>query len=354
MLSNRNIFIRKRGWISLLTLALIVLFTSCSDGGKNKPDVSGISIDVKVHRFDQDFFSLDTTRVVEGLEALQKKHPGFLPIYFEYLSPINFIMYREGKPYNVAVMEYFRNIKPLYDSVNKKYPSFDKFEKDLEHQLRYVKHYFPDFKTPAVYTTVESLNPENKEEIYGALYFRDTLVISLQMFMGKDFQAYDPTLYYDYLRRRLEPEYIVPNSLRAIAVGIYPDPEHARLIELMVEKGKQWWLLDKFMPDAHDSLKTGYTGKQIEWCKENEGNIWNAILQSTPDIYTQDMERIQNYIGEAPRTMDMPEESPGNIGQWVGWQIVKKFEEKNPSMTIQEILKTPPDKIFQESKYKPK
>jgi hypothetical protein len=228
-------------------------------------------------------------------------------------------------------------------------------EKDLANNLRYVKHYYPSFKKPVVIVSVESLNPENKEEIYGALYFRDTLVISLQMFMGKDFTVYDPTQYFDYLRRRFEANYIVPNCIRAIAMQLYPgNTETGKLIEIMVEKGKQWWLEKKFMPGTPDSLITGFTKFQMEWCQKEEGNIWGSVLQNTSDLYTMDQERIQNYIGEGPRTLDMPEVSPGNIGQWIGWQIVKKFEEKNPKMSVQDILKTPPGQIFLQSKYKPK
>ena len=50
------------------------------------------------------------------------------------------------------------------------------------------------------------------------------------------------------------------------------------LVEQMIEKGKQWWLLDKFLPATPDSLKTGYTKQQLKWCEENEGLIWNEII----------------------------------------------------------------------------
>ena len=122
----------------------------------------------------------------------------------------------------------------------------------------------------------------------------------------------------------------------------------------MIEKGKQWWLLDKFLPSTPDSVKTGYKANQLKWCNEYEGLIWNNIITSEKDIYTNDPAAIQNYIGEAPFTQTMPGASPGNIGQWVGWQIVKKFAEKNTSMTINEVMKTEARKILEEAKYKPK
>ncbi|HWJ30479.1 MAG TPA: hypothetical protein VNS32_28355, partial [Flavisolibacter sp.] len=314
-----------------------------------------IHVYVRIERFDKDFFSLDTNHLESGIQQLKQKYPSFLPLYFEFLSPINGIVKQEGKTFNSAFNEYFRVIKPLADAVQKKYSNLDEQQKGLQQNLRYVKYYYPNFKIPAVIASVESLNPDNPQEIYGTTYYDDTLILSLQMFMGKDFSAYDPSQYFDYIRRRFEPQYIVPNSIRAIANVIYADSSQtASLIEQIIEKGKQWYLLDKFLPDTPDSLKTGFTKRQLQFCKENEGNIWGAILSSSQDLYTIDQEIIQNYIGEAPFTQNMPPESPGNIGQWVGWQIVKKFESLHPDLTVQQILATPAKKLFQESKYKPK
>jgi len=117
--------------------------------------------------------------------------------------------------------------------------------------------------------------------------------------------------------------------------------------------------LNKFLPDASDTLITGYSKSQTNFITKNEGNIWGEFLKSTSDPYTVDQERLKNYLGEGPFTQDMPHDlqgngTPGNIGQWIGWRIVQKFEEKNPDMTLQEVLITPAKKIFQEAKYKPK
>ena len=94
----------------------------------------------------------------------------------------------------------------------------------------------------------------------------------------------------------------------------------------------------------------------MKWCEENEGNIWSSVLTNTPDLYTLDKERIQTYIGEAPFTQNVEacNSTPGNVGQWLGWQIVKAYAARNYDMKIQDVLATPAKKIFQEAKYKPK
>lgn len=342
-----------------ISLLLILILISCNNSN-NKPDVSDIKVDVKIERFDKDFFSMDTNRLTQSLNELNRKYPAFLPLYSEFLSPINPMVKQGGETYKNAVLIYYRTIKPLYEAVQKKYTNLNTVESGLEKSFKYVKHYYPSFKTPAVVASVESFNPDNPQQVYGTAFYHDTLIISLQMFLGKDFDGYDPNQYPDYLRRRFNEEFIVPNSMRAIVNTIYPDTsESASLIELMIEKGKQWYLLDKFLPDTPDSLKTGYTGSQMKFIESNEGNIWGEFLKSTPDPYTVDQERMKNYLGEGPFTQDMPHDlngngTPGNIGQWIGWRIVKKFADNNSQMSVQEVLATPARKIFQEAKYKPK
>jgi hypothetical protein len=121
----------------------------------------------------------------------------------------------------------------------------------------------------------------------------------------------------------------------------------------MIEKGKHWFLLDHFLPDAHDSIKTGYSGAQVKWLNENEGNVWGYIIKNE-NLYSVEPPTIQTYIGEAPFTQGMPESSPGNLGQWIGWRIVQQYADKNKEMRIQQILAAAPKLIFEEAKYKPK
>lgn len=342
--------------IASLLLFGCALLISCS-GNKDVPDVSDIEADVKIYRFDRDFFSIDTNRLPSSMRQLEQKYPAFLPLYIEYFSPIAFFVNQQQQNVDEAVKGYYRAMKPLYDSVAERFPSMEKIEKELEKNLRFVKHYFPAFQTPTVVTTVESLNPENPMEIYGTTYYHDTLIISLQMFLGKNFTVYDPAQYPEYLRRRFEPDYIVANSMRAIANDLYADKiESGALLEQMIEKGKLWYLLKKIMPEAPDSLITGYSSGQMEWVRKNEGNIWGYINQNE-NLYSTEQPVIQTYIGESPFTATLPHNNsgggaPGNIGAWIGMRIVASYAEQN-KMPLKDVLNTPARRIFQEAKYRP-
>ncbi|MBL7746712.1 MAG: hypothetical protein JNM19_04750, partial [Chitinophagaceae bacterium] len=73
------------------------------------------------------------------------------------------------------------------------------------------------------------------------------------------------------------------------------------------------------------------------------------------DLHSLTPSVLQTYIGESPFTQGLSQEdSPGNIGQWIGWQIIKKYVSKNPNLTPEELMKTEAKKILDEAKYKPK
>lgn len=345
---------KTRPCFALCLAAFIALFLFACNGNKGVPDVSDIKMNVSIQRFEKDFFGMDTTRLQASLQAVQQKYPAFLPVYFKYFAPVKEIAQQQALSFDSALLQYLRTIKPLAAEADKKYSSLAQIENGLNDNLRYAKHYFPSFKVPVILTSVESLNPENANEIYGTTYYNDTLVISLQMFLGKDYPAYDPSQYPDYLRRRFEPPFIVPNCLRAVASGLYPDStEGASLIEQMIEKGKQWWLLKKFLPNTPDSLITGYTAQQTADLQREEGAVWGVITQNE-NLFSIDQTTIQTYIGEAPFTRTLPQGAPGNIGPWIGWRIVSKFEAAHPKLDVQKILHTPAKKIFEEAKYRPK
>jgi hypothetical protein len=342
-----------------LIVPVLLLAVFCGCNSSDAPDVSSIKAPVNVVRFDKDFFAIDSNRVAESLPALQQKYPSFLPLFVLHVLGAS----DSAGKYDMALVKRYLHVsKPVYDSVALHYPTLSPQQAELEKAFKYVKYYYPSYRIPAVVTTVGPIDAMAKMENgdYSPNFMGpDFIAISLQFYLGKNFPVYQDQYFIDnvapfYRSRRFEKEYIVSDVMKLVADDIYPDKSAGQpLIVQMVEKGKQWLLMDKLLPFAADSAKTGYTQAQLKWCNDNESMIWNAIIKGA-DVFTTDPAVVQMYIGEGPKTDGMPDSSPGNIGQWIGWQIVKEFARKNSSLTLQQILKTEPRKIFEESKYKPK
>ncbi|MET0394527.1 MAG: hypothetical protein ABW019_15385 [Chitinophagaceae bacterium] len=337
---------------------VIAFFAACSGNKKNLPDVSGIRVSLAVQRFDRDFFSMDTTQLDRSLDALQRRYPVFLRPYLEMIA---------GVTDSSSIKAFFRAYKPLYDSAQKSYAGFDGVKQQLENAFRYVKYYFPGYQVPA--TIIPVIGPMNSVEDlartgsgdYTPDFLGDGFIgISLQFYLGSRFSLYSNEYFINnvaprYRSRRFAKEYIAADVMKLVTDDIFPDRSSGKpLIEQMIEKGKQWWLLDKFLPEAPDSVKTGYTEQQLRWCRENEGLIWSYIVRNE-SLYSIDPATIQTYIGEAPFTSVFPQDaSPGNIGAWIGWQIVSKFAGNNPALRPEAVMQTSAKQILEEAKYKPK
>lgn len=335
--------------IAVCLLLSFALFACKSK--KGIPDVSDIKVDIPIERFDESFFSIDSNDIPPGLARVSQQYPGF---YTDFMQQVLKVSGAPGDTSTIIMTkEILNGYTVVFNSLKTQYKNTDWLKKDLQKAFQFVKYYFPNYRTGKAVLFVGPFYAP------GVATTADGIAIGLQLFAGKDYEAYQSPeligIFPQYISRRFSKEYIVSNCMKAVVNELFPDQSGDKpLIEQMVEKGKQWWLLDKFLPTTPDSIKTGFTKGQLDWCKRNEGLVWSEIVRNE-DLNSLNPVVIQTYIGEAPFTQGFnPENSPGNIGQWFGWQIVKKFVSKNPNMKPEEVMKMDARKILEEAKYKPR
>jgi len=110
--------------------------------------------------------------------------------------------------------------------------------------------------------------------------------------------------------------------------------------------------LSKLLPYNDEYQLIGYTKQQLKDCYENEAVIWDLFVKNSL-LQITDLGITKSYIDEGPKTQELGENSPGNIGSFCGWQIVKKYMQKNSNISLPKLMSTDPETIFQEAKYKP-
>ena len=72
-------------------------------------------------------------------------------------------------------------------------------------------------------------------------------------------------------------------------------------------------------------------------------------------LYESNVKNEFRFINEAPFSkfyLEIDNESPGRVGQWLGWQIVRSYMENN-DVSLDQLLVTDAKTIFEKSKYKP-
>jgi uncharacterized protein YjaZ len=73
-------------------------------------------------------------------------------------------------------------------------------------------------------------------------------------------------------------------------------------------------------------------------------------------LFSTDTKLNKRFLENAPFSkfyLHQDRQSPGRIGVWIGWQIVKSFMQNN-DVSLQKLLTTDSEDIFNKSRYKPK
>jgi hypothetical protein len=338
--------------IIMKQLVFIFLFfglTSCKND--NIPDVSNIKVNVTVERFEQDFFKIDTLKTEQQIDALQTKYPNFT---IDYLY--NILGATPQKDSTIKLVNLFINdnvYKQVFNDAQDQYKNFSKHEKEIIESFKFIKHYFPSYNLPSKVITF--IGPI--DGVGTALTSNHDIAIGLQSFLGANYPlyqtAYVQEIYPSYIAKRFEPNYLAVNVVKNIVEDLFPYTSNGRpLIEQMVEKGKRLYLINAFMPNVADSLKIGYTANQLSECNNNEAFIFSYFVQNNL-LFQTEPSIIMPYITDGPKTQELSQTAPGNIGSFVGLKIVQNWMKKNKGKTLEQLMKTPATAIFNEANYKP-
>lgn len=344
-----------------LLIFILPVFISACNNQTSKPDVSNIKINLELKRFDEAFFKLDTNNLQQGLMQLQQDYQQFLPLFVSNVLGLG-PMVDSNQLISIGTKQFLKMNKPVFDTSLKVHQNLNTFKHEIEDAFKYVSYYYPQYKIPQLIATIgpmDALAPMTNQMLTPNYMGENFIAVSLQFYLGKDYSVYNNPGYASsvaplYRSKRFSKEYMAADIMNLVIDDLYPDSSNRLpLIERFVEKGKRLHLLSLFLPDKKDSILTGYTQAQLNWCKQNERSIFNYFTQNNL-LYEREPALTQNFVNEGPFTQGMPEQSPGNIGAYVGWQIVKAYLNKKGTITPDALMKTPARQIFEASAYRPK
>jgi hypothetical protein len=337
--------------------ACLFLFSNCNSDDNDRPktpDVSGVQVDLKINRFDQQMAAIDTNNVVVAVTALEGAFPKFSSIYFEKIIGIKDPKDSVGK-YRNEVRKFLTDptMRYMLDTINKVYPNLDAEKREIEQGLRFFKHYFPNRPVPTtIYTMPSAYN-------FAAVFpTEDAIAVGLDMFLGKDYTVYEALAttgqYPRFVSRTFRRDYLVDRVFELLIGDVAGEPAGNRLLDYMIENGKKLYALDCVLPTTPDSIKLNYTTEQMKGIYANEDFTWGRILKQNL-IYSTKFQDIQKLVMPAPNAPIIAEEAPGAIGNFIGWQIVKQYMKRHPETTLEALMKMKDaQKLLDASKYKPK
>lgn len=313
-----------------IILLISLLFFACNETDKISAEIAKIPVDVKVSRFDRAFAEATPA----DLPNLKSTYPYLFPA--QYHDSV-----WEKKLQDTIQIE-------LFEEVGKAFSDFEDETQELTTLFQHIKYYFPEFKVPHVITLTSEVDYNNRVILADTL-----LLVGLDNYLGPEHRFYIDIQ--KYIAAGLDQKYIAGDVADAFIRQVVPPLRDRTFLAELIYQGKMLYLKDKLMPAVEDALKIGYTQDQLDWAIVNEEPMWRNFIEQEY-LYSTDSELRLRFIEPAPFSkfgLALDNESPGRLGQYLGWQIVRAFMDKN-EVSVTQLLTLPPDEIFKKSNFKPR
>lgn len=326
----------------VITCFAILGFVSCESNPLDV-DVSDIEVDMKVDRMEEELFDVSQDYMVKNESLWQKYgmlYDAFMVDMLGEVSPQN-----PQAPMSLEGFVQHPDMQEIYSDIESKFGDFDSYEMKIEESFKYYKYYFPDSIVPDLVTFYSNFNSN-------VFPYYNRIGIGLDMYLGADHElvkSLPNDIFPQYIKDKMNSEYMVADVMKAWLMNRFFEELHSGddFLSSIITLGKIMYLLDAMMPFEDDYVKFGCTPEQMEWCRFHEKNIWNTIVDEQV-LYSKDKAVILQYVSDGPFTKGMPHESPGRVGVWLGWQIVRDYVEQN-ELSVFDLLKPVGPKVVLKS-----
>ncbi|TYA74862.1 gliding motility lipoprotein GldB [Seonamhaeicola marinus] len=315
----------------LSVLLFAVLLFSCEDTNKTEAEIAKINIDIEVERFDKYFSETN----INELPKLKKAYP---------------FMFSEKYKDSFWIAKVSDTLQQLlFKEVVTTFNAFEDTEEDIESLFNHLKFYFPEFNPPRVITATNDVDYRFKTIV------TDTIaIIALDNYLGPNHEFYSNIP--RYVTSNFERNQIVVDLASEYAKKYIHQAQNKTLLDEMIYFGKQLYFKDIVVPFKGEEKRIGYSKEQLDWAKSNESDIWRYFVENEL-LFSTDSKLPGRFINPAPFTKFYLEgidaDSPGRLGQFIGWQMVRAYMDQN-EVSLKRMLITSPEEIFNNTKYKPK
>ncbi|WP_439184457.1 gliding motility protein GldB [Carboxylicivirga taeanensis] len=325
--------------------AVSLIVTACQLTTKG-PDVSHIDVTVQPSLFFVDLFEVNETNLEADLKALSNTYGTYLDAYSQQIIKIGSPDHPDYADFVSSFLNYEDN-RDVYEACKKQFGNPEALTAELTQAFRHYKYYFPNASIPEIYLHTSYFNQSIAMD-------SSWISISVEKYLGADCQFYEWLAIPKYLRRKMVPEKIVPDVMKAMVIGNFSlEMKNEDVVSQMIAQGKVQYFVKKMIPDIQDTLLFDYSDQQMEWCERHEADIW-AIMVEQKHLYNTERMVIQKYVGDSPFTYYFGQDSPGKAAVYTGYQIVEAYMDSHPEMSLAELLNNQDGhEILRQSRYRP-
>lgn len=329
-----------------ILVILAVLLCACHGGRDYFPrDIEAVEVDIV--RFDSAQLAVRPDSVKQDIVQLYADYEVFMPMFVEGILrlPVEDTAYL-CEMYSNFLTDTTMGFAQTNALAQSMFADISKLQKSLNIGFSRLHYLYPEWEIPTVYLFVSGFNSS-------VMYYENIMGVGVDMYLGSDYPYYNQVVY-NYQKQTMRKECVAGDLLNMyIAYQIPYNSKYNRLLEHMIFRGKQMFLLSQLLPDEPAWEIIGYSKEQWDWCKKYEQAIWNRIMEKRDLFKTESMVRV-SYMNDGPFTAEISQESPGRLGIWVGWQIVDSYMRNNENVSIKQLIdEGDAQKILEQSFYKP-
>ncbi len=326
--------------ISVLFLSGLILFSSCQSDSYFT-DVAP----AEIIRFDQALRQ-------QSISELEAAHPAFSDLYFKQLIQVE----QDSGGVSKEALDQFLDdefIEHLNQKSDSIYSDMSDIALELGLSFDLFAEAFQKPVRPSVYTYISGL-------AYQCVLFddeaKDGVGIGLDMFLGDAHPyidlSFENPAFSSYIVRTFNRDHLSKKAVESLVQNEQGECRGNRLIDYMIHNGKKLYILEQLLPYVSDTVIMEFTPDQLQWCEQNEREIWSHFFREDL-FYETDMRKINKLIFPSPTSPGMPTGAPGRTANYVGWKIVSKFMQRH-QITIRELLDWQDSQsLLDKSKYKP-
>jgi hypothetical protein len=330
-------------------LFFLAVIACLINGCKTHPlevDISGIELSVPLERFDQALFELDQDTLDRAIDAMYVRFGDFFDVFNVHVISIGQASSRRYPSYLSMFINDPTN-REVYEYTSQVFASTDDLEEELSDGFRHYLYHFPDSLPPRVVAYVSRFN----QGLFTVGHF---VGVGLDQYLGSDCSYYQQMGTPNYLVQKKVPARVPLDVMTAWATSIYPYNDSLdNVLSRMIWHGQIAWFVDAMYPGIDEILKMGFTDDQMEWCRNNQKQMWTHLVEEKL-LFSSDPLNIRKLVEDAPYTSFYTSESPGRAAVWQGWQIVKAYAARNPKLTVHQLMSQRNyQEILRESRYNP-
>lgn len=334
------------GYRFLGVALLISVLCACSNQHQYIP-LNIPPVTVNIVRFDSAQLAVRPESIQQDIKQLYADYEQFMPIFVEGILRLP----TEDTAYLCQLYaDFLTDTLMGFAQTNAKtqtlFANVDSLQEALNTGFSRLHYLYPDWEIPTLYLFVSGFNST-------VMYYDNCMGVGIDMYLGSDYPYYNQVVY-DYQKPTMRKACIANDVLTMyLAYHIPYNSKYNRLLEQMIFRGKQLFLLSQLLPDTPAHQLIGYTPEQWAWCLHYEQAIWNRIMEKR-DLFKTESTVLSSYINQGPFTAEVTQDSPGQLGLWVGWRIVESYMRNNQQITIHDLInENDAQKILEQSFYRP-